>query len=325
VVAQYQNDINFPYRRYQVQNVWRADKPQKGRLREFTQCDADIIGSDNPTSDAEILAVYAAIYYEIGFGNFKIKINDRETLINNIKDAGVNDDMIFSVIQTIDKLDKKSKEEVLKELKDRGVEEKNANKLLEMLEKAKLPKKLATIINYAKQLGVKADTFQFEPTLARGLDYYTDVIFEGSIPEYSAGSVGAGGRYNNLLNDLVGVDMPAVGFGLGFDRTLEAAKELGKLPKKQTTTQVLVTIFSEEQMEDSLQVTNLLRKNNVQVECYPDTAKINKQLKYANNKEIPYVVIIGPEEKTNKTVQLKNMQSGEQKNVNIDELSEINF
>ncbi|MEO6508720.1 MAG: histidine--tRNA ligase [Patescibacteria group bacterium] len=321
IVAQYQNELVFPYKRYQIQPVWRADKPQKGRYREFLQCDADIIGTRSVASDAEILSVYAAIYAQIGITSLQIKINDRETLINKIKDSGISEYLVFSMIQTIDKLDKKSRDEVLEELERKNIGLELGKKLLDSLESSTMPQKIEEIISLAEKMGTKRETFVYAPTLARGLDYYTGMIFEGVIPEYEVGSVGGGGRYDKLLNELVGVDQPAVGFGLGFDRTLEAAELLGKVPQDQSFAKVLVTIFSPDLATRSMETANLLQKENIATEIYLDPEKkLDAQLKYANKKGIPFVVIIGPEEAQNNQVKVKNMKTGEQSSLAVDEL-----
>lgn len=321
IVTQYRSQLVFPYKRYQIQNVWRADKPQKGRYREFTQCDADIVGNTSLMTDAEILAVYASIYLEIGINSIKIKINDREQLIANIKAAGIAEDQIFSVIQTIDKLDKKSREEVIAELIEKGIQQQSATQLLSALETCEISENLKTILKHVKMMGVNPAIFEFTPTLARGLDYYTGLIFEGIIPEYGVGSVGGGGRYDKLIKDLIGVDMPAVGFGLGFDRTLEAAEQLGKLPDFKGSAQVLVTIFNPDLAEKSLQVATLLRNQHITTEISLDEKKkLDQQLKYANAKGIPYVIVIGPDEAEKNTVKIKNMQLREETEVEIEHL-----
>jgi histidyl-tRNA synthetase len=323
IVSQYQNELVFPYKRYQIQPVWRADKPQKGRYREFLQCDADIVGTNSPSADAEMLVLYAAIYEQIGLNSLKIKLNDREVLFQTIKEAGVEETAVFSVIQTLDKLDKKSKEEVIQELTEKGVSSGAATDLLSKLEQAEMPEKLSKIVNLAEQMGAKKDIFLFSPTLARGLDYYTGMIFEGVIPEYTVGSVGGGGRYDNLLNQLLGVDQPAVGFAVGFDRTLEAAEQLGKIPAESRGTKVLVTIFSPDLAKNSMSVTAELRKQGIPAELYLDPdRKLDAQLKYANKKAIPFVIIIGPDEVANNTIKLKNMKTGEQKEVKKEELQQ---
>ena len=321
VVAQYQNQLVFPYKRYQIQPVWRSEKPQKGRYREFFQCDADIIGTTSYIADADLLVCCVEIYKKIGFDSLKIKLNDRSLLINIIESAGIPEDMVFSVIQTIDKLDKKSPEEVLLELKEKNFTDEVSKKLLYSLENAQLPESLKNIIETAVALGVARETFVFTPTLARGLDYYTGMIFEGVLPEYPSGSVVGGGRYDNLLEQLVGVKMPALGFAIGFDRTLEAAEELKKVPLFEGNCKVLVSIFSPELLKTSLEITCQLRLKGIAADCYMDqNKKLEAQLKYANRKNIPYVIIVGPEELQQKVVKLKNMNTGQQSIEQLDEL-----
>jgi histidyl-tRNA synthetase len=187
-----------------------------------------------------------------------------------------------------------------------------------------MPQSLVEIFSYLELLGIPKSQYQFDPTLARGLDYYTGIIFEGYIPEYTVGSVGGGGRYNNLLQSLVGVDMPAIGFGLGFDRTLEAADMLGTIPTFKGTSTILVTIFSPEFKKQSYSLASWLRKQNISTETYLDENKpIDKQLKYANKKGIPYVAIIGPEEADKNIVKVKDMTTGEQKSITPEELTQL--
>jgi histidyl-tRNA synthetase len=319
VIAEHQNEIAFPYKRYQIQPVWRADKPQKGRYREFYQSDIDIIGSSSPVADAEILVTFFSVFKEMGISSIQIKINDRKQLIQVIKDYGVEDSNVLSVIQTIDKIEKESKEDLVEELTKKNVQ--NGMELLDNLLQSQPSEDLKTIMQYAISLGVPESTLVFSPALARGLDYYTGMIFEGSIPEYTVGSIGGGGRYDNLINDLVGIDKPAVGVALGFDRILEAADELGIIPTDISSATVLVTIFNEDLINNSLEITSLLRSKAISTECYSDaSAKIDKQLKYADRKGIPYVIILGPEEVEKNSVVLKNMKEGTQETISIDQL-----
>lgn len=321
IVSQYQSKITFPYKRYQIQNVWRADKPQKGRFREFIQCDADIIGTNSPLADAEVMALYASIYLEIGISSIKLKVNDRAQLIQTIRDAGISESDIFMTIQVIDKLDKKSEEDVLDELTDKGVPRQKGTKLMGKLKTSAMPEQLRAIVQYAQSLGIPEEMFEYTPTLARGLDYYTATIFEGLIPEYPVGSVGGGGRYDNLIHDLVGVDMPAFGFGIGFDRTLEAADELGVIPNVKHNAQVYVTIFDKNSVADSLAIATKLRNSLVSTEIAVDpNKKLPAQLKYADKKRIPYVVIIGPEEAKDKKVKLKDMRTGKEDTLTLEQL-----
>lgn len=313
VVAQYQNELAMPFKRYQVQPVWRAENTQKGRFREFLQCDADIVGSSSPLSDAEVIAVAAKAVESLGFPNFKILINTRETF------AGLP----IAAIIAVDKLKKIGPEGVVNELLGKGIAQNSeeAYAILKSIEEKKPSERLQQIFSLLETLGVKPEQYEYTPTLARGLDYYTGLIFEIEIEGYTAGSVCGGGRYDKLIGMFAGKDIPAVGFAFGFDRLMEAMTEKDLFPTDLQTTQVLVTIFSPELLEKSLQVTSHLRSKNISTEIYLDkNAKMEKQMKYADQKGIPYVVIIGPEEAEKNVVTLKNLKTREQETMIIDEL-----
>lgn len=317
VVAQYGSAsspqvLPMPFKRYQIQNVWRAENTQKGRFREFLQCDADIVGSTSPLSDAEVIIVAAKSLEKLGFKNFKIRVGDRK-LFEGIPQAAIT---------IIDKLKKVGLEKVKIELKKKGLDE----KILDTVKNSKPNPDIELILGIAEDLGV-ADKVYFDSTLARGLDYYTGMIFEIEIDGYSAGSVCGGGRYDNLIGMFIGKtnlpagrQVPAVGFAFGFDRLMEAMDELNLFPKDLQTTKVLVTIFpaspqggSEELKQKSLDLSMLLRSSGVVTELYLDeNVKMEKQLKYADQKAIPYVVIIGPQEVEKNMVTLKNMKTREQ-------------
>lgn len=323
VLGQYGNQLPKYFRRYQIQNVFRADKPQAGRFREFTQCDCDIFGSTDTIADAEILAVFYSVYANLGLTSIVLELNDRQTLLATLSPFAIPNVDVFSLIQTIDKLDKMSAEEVITELCTKGLERADAERCLGELKNAKVSVNLQGIVNRAKELGVPAENMKINPTLARGLDYYTGMIFEARIPEYAVGSVGGGGRYDNLLNDLAGVDMPAVGFGIGFDRTVEAAEQQGLLSDT-TLTQVLVTVFddSEASITASLQTAQALRAAGITTEVVPAADKLAKQFKLANQKNIPFVVIIGEAEREQQQIMLKDMGTGEQVPVSLREAIE---
>lgn len=322
VLAQYQNELGKGFRRYQIQNVFRADKPQKGRYREFTQCDADIYGSTSPLADAEILSVYSSIYQDLGLTDLIIELNDRETLINTLSPFSTTDVSVSSIIQTIDKLDKLSEEDVVKELVAKGLLMDKARDTLTAIKNAKPSSSLAEIIKLTKDLGVSDSTLRFNPTLARGLDYYTGMIFEGKIPGES-GSVGGGGRYDRLIESLGGPSIPAVGFGLGFDRTVEVIQTKGLLTSTQPT-RVLVTIFSQSLQGQALKSAQILRSAGVNTELYPDTSdKLEKQLKYASKKGIPYALVLGQDELEQGVVNLKNLATREQKALPLDKVIAI--
>ncbi len=312
ILAQY-CDLPLPYKRYQIQPVWRADKPQQGRYREFLQCDADIIGSGSDVADAEIITLYISIYNQIGLKSLQVKVNDRSVLIQKLRESSVKESQIASVIQSIDKLDKKPEQEVQTELLAKGISDNTISNIFRLLNDKTEPESIALLRNLLQAYGIPNSQILYNPTLARGLDYYTGLIFEGVIPEYSVGSVGGGGRYDKLLNSLVGVDLPAVGFGLGFDRTLEAAEKLSLIPSFSSSANVLVTVFSPELIAESVKTATSIRSKGIPTTLYPEKNKgLDKQLKYANRMMIPFVVIMGPEEIEKKVLKLKNMQTGEQ-------------
>jgi len=319
VLAQYQDQLGKGFRRYQIQPVFRADKPQKGRYREFAQCDADIFGSTDSISDAEILAVYYNIYQNLGLTDLVLRVNDRQTLFSTLESFATDDVSVSSIIQSIDKLDKKSTEDVTQELVAKGLQEDSASQALVAINSANKSDNLQSIIDSAVQLGVPENSLEFTPTLARGLDYYTGMIFEGILPGQS-GSVGGGGRYDQLIESLGGPSTPAVGFGLGFDRTVQAALDQGLVPTDDNITRALVTIFSPDLQGQALKVARELRSAGINTEVYPDsTDKLGKQLKYANKKNIPFVLVIGEDEVRDNTVTLKNMETTKQSTLSLDQ------
>jgi len=306
VVAQYQNELPMPFKRYQVQPVWRAENTQRGRFREFLQCDIDAVGTTSPFSDAEILAIISDSYEALGFKDFRIIVNDRSLFTNLPPKA----------ITVIDKLKKIGLDEVKKELQELNVSPEKLDSLLS----SKIPENLQTIIDAAKELGVPEKRIVFEPTLARGLDYYTGIIMEVEVEGYTVGSLGGGGRYDNLIGIFAGRTIPAVGFAFGFDRVVEAMQEQNLFPEGLITTQVMVTIFSQELLDNSIEVTYKLRASGINTELYLDPqAKMEKQLKYADQKGINFVVIIGTDETKNDKVTLKNLRTREQKTLALEE------
>lgn len=322
VLSQYQNELGKGFRRYQIQNVFRADKPQKGRYREFTQCDADIFGVKSELADAEILAVYAAIYQELGLTDLVIEYNDRETLTQTLTPYATDGVSVASIIQSVDKLDKQAPAEVAAELVAKGLAPERATQALEAIKQATPSPRLAEITRIAIELGVPEATLRFNPALARGLDYYTGLIFEGKIPGFT-GSVGGGGRYDRLIPSLGGPDIPAVGFGLGFDRTVEVmlAREL---IQSGATTRVLVTIFGQELQGQALQAAAALRTAGINTELYPDASdRLDKQFKYADKKAIPYALVIGESEAASGVVTLKNLATREQQTLPLDEVIRV--
>jgi histidyl-tRNA synthetase len=319
VLAQYQNELPRVFRRYQIQNVFRADKPQKGRYREFTQCDFDIYGTSSPIADAEVIACIYQIFARIGFPNVTFNINDRKSLIELLTPFATAKIGVMSLIQSLDKLDKMPPEAVVAELTEKGLQHSAAVQMMDAVKQTLIPLDIANLMELTSNLGVPTENIKFVPTLARGLDYYTGIIFEMTLPGFSFGSFGGGGRYDNLIKQLGGPSMPAIGVGLGFDRIVEAAMESKLIPDTiLNPTQILVTVFDKQTVQTSAQWANKVRESGFLAELFPDTAKLDKQFKYANHKNIPLVVVIGPEELAKQTVVIKDMRTGTQKAVNAE-------
>lgn len=311
IVAQYRNDIKLPFKRYQIGNVFRAEKPQKGRYREFLQLDADIFGISSPVADAEVIALSIDIYRRLGFKQAKVLINDRALL----------KDLPYEAIVAIDKLKKIGEDGVIADMTKKGISAVKAKEYLNFVKNVKPNKTIQIILDYLKNMGFDESWYAFEPTIARSFAYSSGPIWEVVIPQYSTGSVLGGERYDNLIKSIGGVDIPATGFAVGFDRTLEAAETVGIIPNLEGGAKVLVTVFDESLLPDSIKIANELREKGISTELYPNVDKIGKQLKYADNKKIEYVVIIGPDEKTENKVSLKNMKTGEEKNINPREIA----
>lgn len=319
VLANYQDQLPKYLRRYQIQNVFRADKPQKGRYREFTQCDADIFASTSPLADAEILAVYYDVFKSLGLQEIRIEYNDRQLLVNSLTEFASEQVSVLSIIQSIDKLDKVLPKDVVNELSAKGLERSLAEAVLSKLDKIEKSDNLIEIEQKAIALGVDPKALIFNPKIARGLDYYTGLIFEGKIPEYGLGSVGGGGRYDRLIEDLSGLKMPAVGFGLGFDRIVEIMAQKNIEPI--ASAQVLITLFKEPACQKkALIVAQQLRSADISSEIFLQADKMAKQFRLAENKNIPWVIIIGEDELEKNLISLKNMNTGKQEQLSIEEL-----
>ena len=323
-LSQHQNLLPKYFRRYQIQNVFRAENTQKGRYREFLQCDCDIFGANSALADAEILAVFYAVYSELGLGSARLMINDRDILFRTLEKYSTNEVTVLSIIQTIDKIDKIMVGGVVDELVKKGIDSNSAKEIVEKIQAASINTRLEETMMYAQKLGVPEKSMQFSPALARGLDYYTGLIFEGVIPGNSSSSIGGGGRYDNLIEQLGGPDIPSVGFAIGFDRTIEVLEEMGKLPKFGSTAKALVTVFDQSTAEQSALVANTLRNAGISTELYPNPDdKLSKQLKYINDQKVKYAIIIGPDEIKNETVTLKNMETGEESKNKIEAIIEL--
>lgn len=323
VLSQYSNILPSVFKRYQIQNVFRADKPQKGRFREFTQCDIDIFGSKSIVADSEIIACSYKALTNLGFKP-KVIINDRQVLFKTLEQRATQKVSVLSIIQTIDKLDKVSVEEVINELQKKGLSKFASLSIPEDIKNAKMSENLKEITKLLENYNVRSEDIVFTPYLARGLDYYTGMIFEIKVEGIEIGSLAGGGRYDNLIKDLGGPNIPAVGVSFGFDRIVEALTISGMMSPVRTSTQVLVSIFSKENLNDSVKLVSQIRQNGILAEIYPDeSTKLEKQLKYADKKGINFVLILGPDEIKNQQVVLKDMQTKTQKTLTIDEVCKL--
>ncbi len=311
VIAEYPQ-LPKPFKRYQIQPVWRGENTQKGRYRELTHCDIDTIGSNSPLADAEIISCALATVKNLGLKSAYMEINDRN----------IFQSLEPKYISAIDKLKKIGQDGVVAELQQKGMSKTQAEEILNKLTTQEKTPVLQEIFAALLQMGLKeGQDFKFIPTLARGLDYYTGPIFELVSPEYGNLSLGGGGRFDKLVGIYAGIDSPATGFAFGFDRLVEALTELNLLPATRTSTTILVTIFSPDLTNKSLEISSYLRSNNVNTELWLDPEnKLEKQLKYADQKGIPYVIIIGPEEINQNKVVLKNLSSKKQQTLTLDEV-----
>ncbi len=308
-VAANQNNLTFPFKRYQCQSVFRAENTQKGRYREFTQFDVDIFGVASPSADAEVIAENLDTYLSIGFKKPIVIFNNRD-LMNGIP---------YEAIVAIDKLKKIGEEGVIKDMVKKGISESLAREYYKKVLEIKPDKTIDTVVEYLEKSGFGSEFYRFEPTLARSFSYSQGPIWEIVIEDYAVGSVGGGERFDGMMKRLTGFEIPATGVGLGFDRTFEAADQLGLIPVERNT-RTLVTVFSEETLSNSIEVAKRLREQNINTDIYSSVAKLDKQLKYANQKNIPYVLIIGPEEIKDNKVLLKNLSTGEQTKTSFENL-----
>lgn len=312
-VASNFNSLSFPFKRYQCQSVFRAENTQRGRYREFTQFDLDIFGVSSPIADAEVIAENLDTYLTLGFKKPVIVFNSRDLM------KGIP----YEAIVAIDKLKKIGRDGVIADMINKGIGKDQAESYFEQVQNIKPDETIKTIVDYLEKSGFGSEYYRFEPTLARSFSYSQGPIWEIVIEDYNAGSVGGGERYDGLMKRLTGMEIPSTGVGLGFDRTVEAADQLGLIPTSVTKTKILVTAFSAELLSQSLTLARDLRQAGINAETYPALDRMEKQLKYANKKCIPYVAIIGDQEAKENKVVLKNMDSGEQKLVDTSELVKI--
>lgn len=341
-VAQYQNDITFPFKRYQIQPVWRADRPQKGRFQEFYQCDADAVGSDSLWQEVEFIQLYDAVFTDLKLEGVTIKINNRKILAAIAERIGAQDKLIDFTV-ALDKLDKigaeKVKEEMLlKGIPSEGIQtleplfnmvgnfDSQLNALKLILGSSEVGtegiSELEFISNTINSLGLKTATLKLDVTLARGLNYYTGAIFEVSAPAGVAmGSIGGGGRYDDLTSIFGLKGVSGVGISFGLDRIAMVLEELNLFPENSNqAVQVLFANFGSDESLYSYKAIQSLRSNGIIAELYPEASKLKKQITYANKRNIPFVVLVGDQEMFSKRFTVKDMKSGSQESLNLQEL-----
>ena len=338
-VASNRNDLSFPFKRYQMQNVWRADRPQKGRFREFYQCDADVIGSKSLLNEIELIQLCDDIFSELNVPNINILINNRKILSAMI-DLMSASEIFNEFVIVLDKIDKIGVDNVKSELIKIGVSDEkigvldtflnsnNVNELSNILKDSSIGMEGVSEMNYIfdkiEKLNLKNSTLKFDVSLARGLNYYTGSIFEVKSNDVEIGSIAGGGRYDDLTS-IFGLDnVSGVGISFGIDRIFLVMDELYLFPEDiDISSRVLFVNFGEVESEFCLSLVKKLRDNNINSELYPSAEKIKKQMNYANNKGVQYVVMVGEDEMKSGKLSIKNMQTGDQEKMNISELIKI--
>ncbi len=341
-VVQHQNEISFPFKRYQVQPVWRADRPQKGRFREFYQCDADVIGSKSLWQEVEFVGLYDAVFTKLNLKGVVIKLNNRKILSGIAETIGAEEKLIDFTV-ALDKLDKIGEDGVKTEMRAKGISEDALEKLqplfvLEGSAKEQLDaleqllqqstiglegvSELRFIVENIEILGLESSTLEIDVTLARGLNYYTGAIIEVSAPEgVKMGSIGGGGRYDDLTGIFGLKDMSGIGISFGLDRIYLVMEDLNLFPEAiAETSKILFINFGETEALYCMKAIAKLRASGIAAELYPDSAKMGKQMGYADKRNIPFTVLVGQNEMNENKFGLKNMKTGEQSTVSLEEL-----
>jgi len=335
-VVQNRNEITFPFKRYQMQNVWRADKPQKGRYREFYQCDADVIGTDSLLCEVELVQLYDDVCSKLKIPNVDICINNRKVLSGMVDLMGATD-LFDDVVIALDKLSTIGLEKVKEEMESKGVKAeslslldtflntKTISDLSSLLEQSEIGKKgleeLQFVIDNVTKLGLQSTNLVFDITLARGLDYYTGCILEVKANDVQIGSIGGGGRYDNLTSNFGLNDVSGAGISFGIDRIYLVMQELNLFPDNiDISTKVMFVTFGDDEAAFCLPLLKQLRAAGISSELYPANAKMKKQMTYANNKGVQFVIIVGEDEMESGILSVKNMSSGEQSNFSIADL-----
>lgn len=344
-VAQHQSELNFPFRRYHIGKVYRGEKAQRGRFREFYQCDIDIIGNGNLDiiNDAEIPSVIYSTFKDLNFGEFTIKINNRKVLNGFFSWLGVKDSA--EVLRSIDKLEKIGEDGVVKELKELGLDDSVIDKILEFIKidgtNAEILKKLKelkiendnfnigleeleAVNHYVRAFGVPEENFKIDLTIARGLDYYTGTVYETSLNSYpNIGSICSGGRYDDLAGYYTKQKLPGVGISIGLTRLFYQLREANIIKAEEGSLTKVLVIPMGDYFDKAIEISSILRKNGINTQVFLEKVKVGKKFGYADKLNIPYSIIIGEEEVNNNTCTLKNMKSGEQSMLSIEEIIKI--
>ncbi|WP_221258762.1 histidine--tRNA ligase [Flavobacterium okayamense] len=341
-VVMHQNEIEFPFKRYQIQPVWRADRPQKGRFREFYQCDADVVGSNSLWQEVELVQLYDSVFTELGLKGTTIKINNRKILSGIAEVIGASDKLIDFTV-ALDKLDKIGEDGVKNEMLEKGISGEAISKvqplfnftgtISEKIEKLALllsssqegmkgVEELQFICENVTEIGLQSANLELDVTLARGLNYYTGAIFEVAAPEGVAmGSIGGGGRYDDLTGIFGLKNMSGVGISFGLDRIALVIEELNLFPETVTaTSKAMFLNFGDSEAKYAMKAVTKLRQNGVKVEMYPDKAKIGKQFQHADKRGIQFAVLVGEEEIKNEKFTIKNLTTGEQESLSYEDL-----
>ncbi len=335
-VVQHQNELSFPFKRYQIQSVWRSDRPQHGRYQEFTQCDIDVVGSDSLLYEVECIQIFDEVLSGLKLPSFAIKLNNRKILSGIAEKSGAGDHLI-TIVTAIDKLDKIGEQGVISELKQKNVPISSINTLQPLLsfsgsnaEKMKLMRaflegseigmtgmnELQQILDHISELGLHCGRLEFDMTLARGLNYYTGAIFEVTVDGVKMGSICGGGRYDDLTAQFGLKDVSGIGISFGADRIYDVLNELDLFPNStETSISYLLLNFGGEDMLSSLDLAKKIRHRGIDCELYPSKAKIQKQFKYADARNARFVIMIGEEERNSDSITLKDMGSGIQEKI----------
>ncbi|RLD22388.1 MAG: histidine--tRNA ligase [Bacteroidetes bacterium] len=336
-VVMHRNALQLPFKRFQIQPVWRADRPQKGRYQEFYQCDVDVVGSKSLIYEAECVQIYDEVFDKLKLPVI-IRINHRKILEGIAEVCGIAD-AVSAMTISVDKWDKVGRSGVASEMEKRGISAENAESVLTLIEEddfLALAKALRSsdtgtqgihdieeVIKYVSGSGTKNE-FRFDATLARGLDYYTGCIFEVESPDYASGSIGGGGRYDDLTGIFGMPDIPGVGVSFGAARIFDALEQLNLFPENlQFSPRILILPMDSESMEFAFGSLSKIRQAGIAADMYPEPVKLQKQFKYANALGVPFVAVIGENERVHEVFALKNMDSGKQDTVNIDQLIEV--